>query len=390
MHHIARLLHRLVFNESSHDSSPTTLRLATMMTITATNHTDWIDLNLSEDSTEPALTTPLGHASTQLNVDLGKTGKQHGHLTLPSLEHGNGTTQLRMPVCVVNGGRPGPVVCLLAGIHGDEYEGALTLHRLARELTESDVHGCLILLPGVNAYGLKSGNRCNPLDGQNIDYAFPGKINGSPSERLAYEITHHFIAQSDMIIDLRSGGQKLRFVPSTAVRFSTDKDQQKANENVMIAFGAPNSLRLPASAANTCLQGMASAMNKTYVQSELGGGSHYDAAMLSVAHTGCLNVLRHVGMLKSDLELAATRLLEVRDDSWYVYAECDGLYEPLTYPGEAVWQNEPMANIVNPSSTSSSPDKVFPPHNATLVGHHPGGMVHEGELIAVLADEVQG
>lgn len=361
-----------------------------MMTINGTHRIDKIDLDLSEDGTESALATPLGHAGTHLDVDLDKTGKQHGHLSVPALDHGNRTTQIRMPVCVINGGQPGPVICLLAGIHGDEYEGTLTLHRLARELSETDVHGCLILLPGINAHGLKTGHRCNPLDGQNIDYAFPGRINGSPSERLAFEITRHFIAKSDLIIDLRSGGQRLRFVPSTAVRFSTDTEQQKANENVMIAFGAPNSLRLPPSAPNTCLQGMASAMHKTYVQTELGGGSHYDAAMLSIAHTGCMNVLRHAGMLKSELELAATRLLEVRNDTWYVYAKCDGLYEPLTYPGEAVWHNEPMANIVNLSNTSNPQCIVFPPHNAVLIGHHPGGMVHEGELIAVLADEVQG
>ena len=361
-----------------------------MMTITGTNNIGNIDLDLSEDSTESAMATPFGHAGTQLDVDLSKTGKQHGHLSLPVLAHDQRPTQLRIPVCVINGGQPGPVICLLAGIHGDEYEGTLTLHRLARELSESDVHGCLILLPEINAWGLKSGIRCNPLDDQNIDYAFPGSNNGSASERLAFEITHRFIVPSDLILDLRSGGQRLRFVPSTAIRFSTDTEQQKNNESVMIAFGAPNSLRLPASAPNTCLQGMTAAMQKTYVQTELGGGSHYDAAMLSIAHTGCMNVLRHSGMLKSELELAATRLLEVRNDSWYVYAQCDGLYEPLTFPGEAVWHDEPMANIVSTGSTSSPVAQVFPSHNAALVAHHPGGIVHEGELIAVLADEVQG
>ena len=361
-----------------------------MMTITGTNHHGIIDLDLSEDSTDSTLAPPFGHAGTRLDVDLDKIGKQHGHLSLPVFEHQQGPSQLRIPVCVINGGQPGPVICLLAGIHGDEYEGTLTLHRMARELTDAEVHGCLILLPAINAQGLKSGIRCNPLDGQNIDYAFPGNRNGSVSERLAFAITHHFITRSDVIIDLRSGGQKLRFVPSTAVRFNPDTEQQKINESVMIAFGAPNSLRLAASAPHSCLQGMSAAMHKTYVQTELGGGSHYDAAMLSIAHTGCLNVLRHAGMLKSELELAATRLLEVRDDSWYVYAPCDGLYEPLTFPGEAVWHDEPMANIVTPGSTSDHVNNVIPPHNAVLVGHHPGGIVHEGELIAVLADEVQG
>jgi len=360
------------------------------MKTTRNNQIDCIDLDLSENRTETALALPFGHASTRLDVDLSITGKQHGHLNLPAPEHGDSTTQVRVPVCVINGGQPGPVACLLAGIHGDEYEGTLALHRLTRELEASEIHGCLILLPAINIHGLKSGQRHNPLDGQNIDYAFPGKINGSPSERLAFEITHQFIAKSDLIIDLRSGGNNLRFIPSAAVRFSKDRKQQTNNENVMIAFGAPNSLRLPASATNSCLQGVVSAMKKTYIHSELGGGSQYDAAVLSIAHTGCLNALRHAGILKSELQLAATRLLEVRNDTWYAYAECDGLYEPLTHPGELVWQEEAMAHIINPGSTSSTHCKVHPPHNAVLVAHHPGGMVQEGELLAILADEVQG
>ena len=65
-------------------------------------------------------------------------------------------------------------------------------------------------------------------------------------------------------------------------------------------------------------------------------------------------------------------------------------YEPMTHPGELVWQAEPMAHIINPGSTSSTHYKVHPPHNAVLVAHHAGGRVQEGELLAILADEVQG
>lgn len=353
-------------------------------------HTGKIDLDLSApERTEADQMLLLGLTGARLDIELKKTGKQQGTLSVPVNQHAGGPYQHRLPVCSIKGRQPGPAICLMAGVHGDEAEGSLIINRLIRELTEDDVHGRLILLPAINTHGLKTGTRCNPLDGQNIDYAFPGDCHGSASEQLAYEITRHFIEPSDLIIDLRSGGRGLRFVPSVAVRFNDDAAKQSLNENAMIAFGAPNSLRLPASSQQSCLQSVASSMNKQYLQTELGGGDTYDAKTLSIAYQGCLNVLRHSGMLMSDLELASTRLLEVRNETYYVYAPGDGVYEPLTYLGEPVWLDEPMAHIVRLDGKANPLDKVHPPHNAILIAAHPGGFVNEGELIAILAEQVQ-
>ncbi|MFK7861696.1 MAG: succinylglutamate desuccinylase/aspartoacylase family protein [Granulosicoccus sp.] len=348
-----------------------------------------IDLDLA-DSHEPDSGTLLGGTGAQLTVDIHVAGKQHGHLKVSAMTHTRSPYQLRLPVCIIKGQESGPVITLIAGLHGDEYEGTLTLQKMARELTEKDVHGCLILLPSINTHGMKHGMRQNPADGLNLDYAFPGNINGSVSEQLAHEITRHFIEPSDLVVDLRSGGRGLQFIPSAAVRFSSDPERQSSSENAMIAFGAPNSLRLPASASNSCLQGTVSALNKDYVQTELGGGVTYGVQALAIAHAGCLNILRHKGMLSDELQLASTRLLEVRDDSYYVYAPSTGLYEPLVYLGENVWEEEAMANIVSLSDTRNNKVAVQPLRSATMIASHPGGFVNEGDLIAILAEQVQG
>ncbi|MFK7993153.1 MAG: succinylglutamate desuccinylase/aspartoacylase family protein [Granulosicoccus sp.] len=352
-------------------------------------HAASIDLDLAGNN-EPARGSLLGSTGVQLDVDLDTVGKQHGHLKISALSATRSPYQLRIPVCIIKGKQPGPVITLLAGVHGDENEGTLTIHKLARTLSEDDIHGCLILLPSINVQGLTKGLRQNPADEMNLDYAFPGKHSGSSSEKLAYEITRHFIKPSDLVIDLRSGGRKLQFIPSAAVRFTDDSALKTSCEDTMIAFGAPNSLRLPPSASNSCLQGTVSALNKDYVQTELGGGMAYGIQVLSIAYSGCLNVLRHRGMLKDDLELASTRLLEVRDDSYYVYAPASGLLEPLVYLGENVWQEEAMAHIISPTCTDSDNVAIHASRNATMIASHPGGFVSEGELIAILAEEVQG
>ena len=372
-----------------------------MTTPTRMTQDTGIDLDLSATSSDadtrksvsdaPGSSAPLSAlTNARISFDRERSGKQHGHLTLAISTPEHCAYQLQIPVCQIKGTKPGPAITLLAGIHGDEPEGTLAVHRLARELSEADISGCLTLLPAINATGVERGQRSHQPDGQSLDYAFPGNVAGTPSEQLADAINVHFIKQSDLVLDLRSGGQRLQFVVSAAVRFTTDKSARERVEAAMIAFGAPNSLRLPASAPDSCLQGTLSAMGKDYLQVELGGGGTYSRHILDKAHSGCLNVLRHRGMLSDELELAATRLLEVRDESYYLYADASGLFEPLVFAGGPVWHDEPMANIINVYDTQAAVRPVMPPRSAILVASHPGGFVRQGELLAVLAEEVHG
>ena len=71
---------------------------------------------------------------------------------------------------------------LIAGIHGDEFEGPLALQRLGRELDANDICGCLILVPSVNLPAVSNGSRFSPLDGRDLDACFPGASHGTVSE----------------------------------------------------------------------------------------------------------------------------------------------------------------------------------------------------------------
>ena len=82
-----------------------------------------------------------------------------------------------MPVCVIRNG-DGPSVLLMAGTHGDEYEGELSLARLIRRLDPARMKGRVTILPMTNAPAVMAAKRCSPLDGGNLNRAFPGDPNG--------------------------------------------------------------------------------------------------------------------------------------------------------------------------------------------------------------------
>lgn len=373
----------------SYESFALTGRPYAMMIQTPNNiQATALDLDLSGTHNSPELKL-LGVSDTHLTVNPEHSGKQHGHLVLAATNRDSAQRQLRVPVCVINGTEPGPTVTMIAGVHGDEYEGAVALQRIARDMAADQIHGRLILVPSLNLPGLRLGHRSSPLDDLDLDLCFPGNPNGSISERLAYEVFERFIRPANLVVDLRSGGSDLLFAPTAAVRFSNDKKHQTISEAAMLAFGAPNSVRLPASSLNSCLQASIQAAGKHYIQTELGGGAGISAETLAVASTGCKNVLRHWGLLRDEIELRASRILEVRDASFYIYATTSGLLEPHAMLGQDVWKGDVLANVIDPENTGRKPDTIKVPRNGVLLATRKGGSVHGGDLLAILADEVQ-
>ncbi|OJI92401.1 hypothetical protein LY10_03105 [Planktotalea frisia] len=80
----------------------------------------------------------------------------------------------------------GPVALMIAGTHGDEFEGPSALMRLVDDLSLKDISGQIIIVPALNATAVRASERCSPLDGVNLNRAFPGDPLGSISEQIAY------------------------------------------------------------------------------------------------------------------------------------------------------------------------------------------------------------
>ena len=352
-------------------------------------HTSELDVDLSDTHVFPGPAL-LGVLDTHMTLDPSLPGKQHGHLVIPYSDS-KGLNHLRLPVCSIRGTSPGPTITLIGGVHGDEHEGALTLHRLAQELTPEVVHGCLLIVPALNNGGIATGERTLPMTGEDLDLCFPGSLHGTLGERLAREVFERLIQPAELVLDLRSGGHRLQFAASAAVRSVGVRNcsGDPASEAAMIAFGAPNSVRLPASAGRGCLQAAVEAAGKAYVQSELGGGGGCTRQALEVARVGCQNVLRYMGVLKEEVQLRASRMLEVRDSSFFLHAPVAGLLEPFAQPGNEIWLGDTLACLVNLEQAAGEPHRIAVPRNGVLLALHHGGPVRAGELIGILADEVQ-
>jgi predicted deacylase len=143
-------------------------------------------------------------------IDLDANGKQTGYLRLPHSVHRSAYGWIPIPIASIRNG-DGPVMLIMAGNHGDEYEGQIIVSQLIREIQPQMVRGQLILLPMANFPAAEAGLRTSPLDEGNLNRTFPGNPAGTPTELIADYIEHTLLARADYLVDLHSGGSSLLY-----------------------------------------------------------------------------------------------------------------------------------------------------------------------------------
>jgi len=109
-----------------------------------------------------------------------------------------------VPVLVLNGSGPGPVLCLTAAIHGDELNGIEVARRVLDDIDVEELNGAIIGVPIVNLQGFYRGTRYLP-DRRDLNRYFPGNPRGSSATRMAHSLFNEVIRHCSALIDLHTG-----------------------------------------------------------------------------------------------------------------------------------------------------------------------------------------
>lgn len=275
------------------------------------------------------------------DIDFDRDGKQVDHLFIPHSIHRSAYGHIAVPmVCLRNG--EGPTLLLSAGNHGDEFEGQIVAGRIARALQASDIRGRLIIIPGLNFPAAASGSRISPVDGVNLNRAFPGEARGTPTQQIAYYLHTVLMPMADVVIDLHSGGSSLDYMATAFTHVNGNKERDAAALAAMRIFGAPLTMvfvddddprRAFASAlSNDCL----------YLSTELGGTGSVNVDTLSYSYAGTVRLLTHFGLLKRPEALGAvraaekTRFVQIPSRAHQLHAPAMGVFEPHFRLGDQV------------------------------------------------------
>jgi N-alpha-acetyl-L-2,4-diaminobutyrate deacetylase len=233
-----------------------------------------------------------------------------------------------IPITVVKNGE-GPTALLTGGNHGDEYEGPIALFDLARTLKAEDVCGRVIILPAMNYPAFVAGTRTSPIDKGNLNRSFPGKPDGTVTQKIADYFQRALLPLADIVLDFHSGGKTLDFLPFCAAHILSDKAQEQRSFELVQAFSAPYSMKMLEIDAVGMYDTAAEEMGKVFITTELRGGGTATAKSAGIAKRGVVNVLRQAGIVNGKADVAPTQWLDMPDGDCFAFAEEGGLIEPL-------------------------------------------------------------
>ena len=250
-----------------------------------------------------------------------------------------------IPVIVVSGAKPGPTLALVAGAHGTEYASIIALEKLIGRLDPAEISGSVIIVPLVN---LASFNHkvphVNPVDGKSMNRFYPGKMDGTQTDRASFLITRDVVEQSDYLIDLHGGDLDESLRPYSYWVRTGDAKSDAIRRDMVLAFGLdtiilsddrpkdPNDSRY--------LDNTATTRGKPAIAAEAGYAGTVETDDVEALIRGCLGVMHYLKMLPVEAgKPGAAQFVEhpvwiAKVDT--VSGEQDGIFYPLVKRGTYV------------------------------------------------------
>ncbi|RUW20145.1 MULTISPECIES: succinylglutamate desuccinylase/aspartoacylase family protein [unclassified Mesorhizobium] len=324
-------------------------------------------------------------------IDYEMDGKQEDCLRLPISIDTSAYGWIPIPlICIKNGN--GPTAVLLAGVHGDEYEGQIALMRLARNLRTEDVAGRIIIVPSLNFPSVEAGSRVSPIDDGNLNRLYPGLAHGTATSMIAHYVTSVLMPMADLIVDLHSGGRSLLYMPCGLIRPGKTPEQHEKQIELLKVLGAPIGYLTDGTGmgGNTTLPAAAESSGIPVITAELGGGATLSPAGTDLAVNGAMRLLKHVGILPScKVETAGpVRLMKSSSTGLMVYGETDGLFEPLAEPGHDVAEGQLAGLIHSLHWPHREPQKVYFARSGMVVSRRYPTLTKRGDCLFELLQDI--
>lgn len=247
-------------------------------------------------------------------------------------------TQIDTPIYVNRSKEDGPILALMAGMHGDEINGMEIVRRIIENGHHRTKRGTVVCMPIINVYGFLNYSREVP-DGKDINRSFPGSKTGSLASRVAWHMTHDIIPYIDYGIDFHTGGAMRTNYPQVRCVMADETNVALAS-----AFGAPFTIDSPFRPHS--LRQTAAKKNKNIIVYEGGESVRFDNHAIEEGINGTLRLMKHLGMNDSAPPPSEENKI-IWNSSW-VRAKTAGLFQPSIKCGDLLEKGQLIGSITDP------------------------------------------
>lgn len=293
------------------------------------------------------------------------------------------------PLHVVAGAGPGKTLLITAGIHGDEYTGIVAINRFFESLEPDKISGNLIMIPLVNPPAYAARARANPEDGQDLARTFDGDPQGTTTERIAYHLSHEFIACADAYCDLHTAGTAMQIVSLCGYGTTATGEVLEVQRAMGKAFGMPlvwGTPLLPGRSLSAAEHRQVPA-----IYTEIGGGG----PLRDDEREGCLRGIHNIAKLlkilpgRPEIDGQQEVIEQARDEAGFFQAQSpspvDGMFEPACKLGQRVRQGKVIGRILAPGGETLH--QVQAPATGRVLMIFAGTHVYKGEPLAYVMED---
>ena len=291
-----------------------------------------------------------------------------------------------IPLIIVNGAHDGPVLCVDAGVHGDEHEGVMSVLHFANTLDPGSLRGAVLVVPAVNSAALSANQRGIPEDHLLFDpnRVYPGKAEGCITERIAYVFLNEIVKRVDYSVSLHSGASYVYWVPQVL------SHDHEASLNLAKGLGPKfNMIARKQPFVGTATEAIVKAGVPSVTIEAGGGGARRPdlfEPIVQVISEGLSNLLVHLGMVEGQPSYPERwQLVEQQP----IRSPKGGLLviEEGVELGKEVTTGQPLFRIVD--LLGQEMEMVKAPISGTLTHVRTWPSVHTGHSLGYIARHIE-
>jgi len=242
-------------------------------------------------------------AQNRPTFTVGTATANRGQKATGTIEVPSGSdAALSIPVAVFHGAKPGPVLALVSGAHGTEYASIVALEKLIGVLNPIEISGTVIVVPLINIPSFEQKvPHVNPVDRKSMNRFYPGKVDGTQTERASYLITKQVVEQCDHLIDFHGGDLDESLRPYSYWTKTGNEKQDQISREMLIAFGLDHIIisadRPKDPQASRYLENTASTRGKPSITVEAGHAGTVETDDVNALVNGTLSVMKYLKIL---------------------------------------------------------------------------------------------
>jgi predicted deacylase len=293
----------------------------------------------------------IGSGQNRATFTVGTATAARGQKATGTIEVPAGSdAALSIPVAVFHGAKPGPVLALVSGAHGTEYASIVALEKIIGQLNPAEISGTVIIVPLINIPSFEQKvPHVNPVDHKSMNRFYPGKMDGTQTERASFLITKQVVEQCDHLIDLHGGDLDESLRPYSYWTKTGNEKQDAVSREMVLAFGLDHIIistdRPKDPQASRYLENTATTRGKPSITAEAGHAGTVETDDVAALVSGCLNVMRYLKMIPGSVR-------PIEHPVWIekvvtLTSEQTGMFYPLVRRGTYVEQGMKVGYVTD-------------------------------------------